>query len=76
MRDQIQAFIDTLPPEFAETKRRAMHLLQVHRDDVMAAYLAGRKMWSNDTPYANAEDYYQATHGGADTGQNHPHHGE
>ena len=76
MRDQIQAFIDTLPPEFAETKRRAMHLLQVHKDDVCAAYLAGRKMWSNDTPYANAEQYYQATHRGSDTSQNHPHDGE
>jgi hypothetical protein len=63
MRDQIQAFIDTLPPEFAETKRRAMHLLQVHRDDVMAAYLAGRKMWTQDTPYANAEQYYNETYG-------------
>jgi hypothetical protein len=74
MHNDIRQFIDSLPPEFASVRLRALQLLKVHKDDVMAAYLAGSKMWTKDGPYTNAEDYYQATHGSRDTGQNHQAH--
>ena len=74
MQNHIREFIDTLPPEFASVRRKALELLKVHKDDVMAAYLAGSKMWTKDGPYTNAEEYYEAVHGSAGAGKNHQAH--
>jgi hypothetical protein len=46
------------------------------KQDYDAGLFDGTMDEVKDRLHKNAEQYYQATHGGADTGQNHPHDGE
>lgn len=59
----IKKFIDELPPEFDAVKHKAEKLLDAHRADIIAAFIAGNmKQMERWEVIEHAEDYYEGKH--------------
>ncbi len=62
-KNEIRKFIDELPPEFEAIRHKAEKLLDAHRDDVIAAYIAAGKDSGDELQVIeDAEDYYERKH--------------